>query len=393
MLRVGGLEAPIDNLEANLKLDDSRVSIEKLNGQLGGGTVNATGGIDLFLNRPPKFNIELYLANNRLKFFPVTFAEISDARLSFTGESPPYLFGGTARAKRVMMRNNFDLGKQKSLQNARYLPEKVGGAKAFYEVRIRGVADGGIFVENNLLNAEFSGEVTLLNNFEFPQVVGRADLVRGRLLVRNSSFTLEHAKISLLNPDLFEPHFTIGGNTNVDAYRINLFAAGTPDRPKVTLTSTPNLPQEDIASLLAFGYRGEDTRRINPNDSSAITYSEVGSILLEQLQLSQNLQSKGVRVAVVPSVTESETSIIRPNSAATASPKVYLQTQVMKNLEAAFGGTVGATQGQNLDAKLEYRLGRKTSVSAVYEQSTSVDPTEASRSSYGADLKFRWGFR
>lgn len=393
MVRVSGLDAPVDNLEATLRLNDSRVSIESFTGQLGGGTVQASGGVDVYLNRPPRFGIDLFLANNRLKFFPVTFAEVSDAKLSFTGDAPPYLFSGTARAKRVMMRNNFDLGKQKSLQNARYLPDKVAGVKAFYEIKIRGVADSGIFVENNLLNAEFRGEATLMNNFEFPQVVGRADLIRGRLLIRNNSFTLDHARIRLTNPDVFEPLFSIGGSTIVDNYRIGIFAAGSPDRPKITLSSNPSLPQEDIASLLAFGYRGEDTKKINPNDSSAITYSEVGSILLDQLQLSQNLQSKGLKVAVVPSVTESEASIIRPNSAVTASPKVYVQTQVMKNLEAAFGGTVGATQGQSLDARLEYRLSRKASVSAVYEQSSSVDATEASRSSYGADLKFRWGFR
>jgi|GEM_PF-5391045 len=394
MMRLSGLDAPLDNLEAHFKLVDSKVSIENFSGQLGGGTVQASGGLDLFLNRPPRFGVDLYLANNRMKFYPVNFAEISDAKLSFAGEAPPYLFSGTARAKRVMMRNNFDLGRgQKGLQNARYLPEKVAGLKSFYEVRIRGIADSGIFVENNLLNAEFRGEVTLMNNFEFPQIVGRAELIRGKLLFRNTAFTLDHAFIRVPNPDVFNPQFSIGGVSNVDNYRINIFASGTIDRPKITLSSYPSLPQEDIVSLLAFGYRGEDTRKVNPNDTSAITYSEVGSILLEQLQLSQNLQSKGLRVTVAPSLNDSETSIIRPNSAATASPKVYVQTQVMKNLEAAFGGTVGATQGQNLDAKLEYRLSRKASVSAIYEQNTSVDPTETSRNSYGADLKFRWGFK
>lgn len=394
MLRLSGLDAPLDNLDAHFKLVDSRISIEGFNGQLGGGTVQASGGLDLYLNRPPRFGVDLYLANNRMKFYPVNFAEISDAKLSFAGDAPPYLFSGTARAKRVMMRNNFDLGRgQKGLQNARYLPEKVAGVKSFYEVRIRGIADSGIFVENNLLNAEFRGEVTLMNNFEFPQIVGRAELIRGKLLFRNTAFTLDHAFIRVPNPDVFNPQFSIGGVSNVDNYRINIFASGTIDRPKITLSSYPSLPQEDIVSLLAFGYRGEDTRKVNPNDTSAITYSEVGSILLEQLQLSQNLQSKGLRVTVAPSLNDSETSIIRPDSAATASPKVYVQTQVMKNLEAAFGGTVGATQGQNLDAKLEYRLSRKASVSAVYEQSTSVDSSEASRNSYGADLKFRWGFK
>lgn len=393
MLRVSGLDAPVDNLVARFKLQDSRVSIEEFTGQLGGGSVQASGGLDLYLNRPPRFAIDLFLANNRLKFFPVNFAEISDAKLSFNGVAPPYLFSGTARAKRVMMRNNFDLSKQKALQNARYLPEKVAGVKSFYEVRIRGLADGGIFVENDLLNAEFRGEVTLMNNFEFPQIVGRAELVRGKLLFRNTAFTLEHAFIRVPNPEIFNPQFQIGGVSTMDNYRINIFASGTIDRPKITLSSNPSLPQEDIVSLLAFGYRGEDTRKVNPNDTTAITYSEVGSILLEQLQLSQNLQSKGLRVTVAPTLNDGEANIIRPNSAATASPKVYVQTQVLKNLEAAFGGTVASTQGQNLDAKLEYRLGRKASVSAVYEQSTSVDASETSRSSYGADLKFRWGFK
>lgn len=394
MLRLKGLDAPVDSLNAQLKVVNSKVTIDSLSGNLGGGSVQASGGMDLYLNRPPKFAIDLYLANNRIKFFPVNYAEISDAKLTFAGEEPPYLFSGTVRAKKVVMRNNFDLGRgQKGLQNAKYLPEKVAGAKSFYEVRIRGLADGGIFVDNNLLNAEFRGEVTLMNNFEFPQVMGRGELVRGKLLFRNTAFTLDHASIRVPNPEVFNPQFLIGGTANLDNYRITIFASGTVDRPKIVLSSIPSLPQEDIVSLLAFGYRGEDARKVNPNDTAAITYSEVGSILLEQMQLSQNLQSKGVKVTVAPSLTDSEATIIRPNSAATAAPKVYVQSQVAKNLEAVLGGTVGAAAGQTMDAKLEYRLGRRTSVRGIYEQFPSgLDVTET-RNSYGADLKFRWEFK
>ena len=72
---------------------------------------------------------------------------------------------------------------------------------------------------------------------------------------------------------------------------------------------------------------------------------------------------------------------------------MILQTQIAKNLDAVFGGTVGSTQGQSLDAKLEYRLGRKASVSAVYEQTPAgLDATDT-KNSYGGDLKFRWGFK
>jgi translocation and assembly module TamB len=392
-LRLAGIDAPVDGLNGRVHFQNSRASVDSLAGQLGGGTVQASGVIDLYLNRPPRFDLDLFFANNRVKFQPVTYAEIGDAKLSLTGERPPYLFGGTARMRRVMMRNNFDVSSRKTLQNARYLPEKQGGAKSLYEIRIRAIAESGVFVENNLLNAEFKGEVTLLNNFEFPQIVARAELVRGKFLFRNTAFTLDHAYIRAPTPEYFNPQFSIGGVATVDNYRISLFASGTIEKPKISLTSYPAIPQEDIVSLLAFGYRGEDARRVKTDNTSAITYSEVGSILLEQLQLNQNLQSKGMRVMVAPSLNETEANIIRPNSSQTASPKVILQTQIMKNLDAVFGGTVGSTQGQSLDAKLEYRLGRKASVSAVYEQTPAgLDATET-KNSYGADLKFRWGFK
>jgi hypothetical protein len=392
-LRLSGLDAPVDSFAGRIRFNDSRITVDSLGGQLGGGSANASGTIDLFLNRAPRFDIELLLANNRLKFVPVNYAEIADARLSFTGDKAPYLFGGTARVKKVVMRNNFDLGGQKGLQNARYLPEKVAGVKSFYEVKIRAIADGGVQVENNLLDAEFRGEVTLLGTFEVPQILARAELVRGKLLFRNTAFTLDHAYIRAPNPDYFNPQFSIGGLATVDNYRISIFASGTVDKPKITFSSSPGLPQEDIVSLLAFGYRGEDARRINPNDTSAITYSEVGSILLDQLKLNQNLQSKGIRVKVAPAFNETEERIIRRDANTQAAPKVYLQSQILRNLEASFGGTVGTTnQGQSLDAKLEYRLGRKASVSAVYEQIPTLDATKT-RTSYGADLKFRWGFK
>jgi hypothetical protein len=392
-LRLSGVDAPVDGVTGFIRFADNRVNLEGFNGQIGGGSVQAKGNIDLYLNRAPKFDLEINLANNRLKFYPVNFAEISDAKIGFTGDKPPYLLSGTARVKRVMMRNNFDLsGGGGGAKNARYLPEKIGGAKSFYEIRIKAIAENGVFVQNNLLDAEFKGEVTLLNTFEFPQIVARAELVRGKLLFRNTAFTLDHAYIRAPNPEVFNPQFSIGGVANVDSYRISIFASGTIEKPKISLSSSPSIPQEDIVSLLAFGYRGEDARKVNPSDTSAITYSEVGSILLEQLQINQNLSSKGLKVSVSPSLNESEASIIRPNSTQTASPKVNVKTQIMKNLDASFGGTVGSAQGQSLDARLEYRLSRKASVSAVYEQTPGLDINDV-KSSYGADLKFRWGFK
>jgi translocation and assembly module TamB len=360
---------------------------------LGGGTVSASGYVDLYLNQLPSFNVALNLNNNRVKFFPVNLAEFENARLTFTGNKPPYLFSGTAKARKILMRKNFDIGDSSKRRTSKYLPEKISGDKGFYEVKIKATADNNIIVQNDLLDAEFRGEVTLLNNFEFPQIIGRGELVKGKLLFRNAVFSLDHAVVRLNNPEIFEPQFSIGGQANVDAYKISIFASGTTDSNKITLSSNPSLPQEDILSLLAFGIRGDDAKRVSPDDLTAITYTEVGSILLEQLKINKDLQSKGFKLSVTPHVSDNEANIIRPRSVSeVASPKVLVQKRVFSNLDATLGSTFGSAQTQDLDASLEYHFNKRVSIDGVYEQKQTLEAAEKD-SSYGADLKFKWGFK
>lgn len=397
-LRMSGLDAPVENIDGKIKLDGKKATVSEVTAQMGGGSVSLSGNVDVYLHQPPKLNLSLLLSGNRLKFFPLTYAEFTEAKLNFTGDRPPYLFSGLAKVKKAMMRRNFDISSDdKALQNFRYLPERISGSNSIYEIRLRAVAESGVMVQNDLLDAEFKGEITLLNNFEYPQIVGRGELVRGKFLFHNSAFTLDHAQVRMVNPDYFNPQYSIGGVANVENYKISLIAFGSTDKPpQVTVNSNPPLSQEDIISLLAFGYRGEDARKVGANDANAITYSEVGSILLDQLKLSQNLKSKGVQVSVVPSLGNSEERLIRASNGTpgVVSPKINIRTEVIRNLDAVFGSTVGASQDQSMDANLEYRLGRKTSVNAVFEQKqqTSFDAKEIN-SSFGADLKFRWGFK
>ena len=99
------------------------------------------------------------------------------------------------------------------------------------------------------------------------------------------------------------------------------------------------------------------------------------------------------KITVSPTVTDNEASLVRPNSAVTAAPKVSMQSQVLKNLDATLGGTVGAVQGQSMDAQLEYHLSRRASVRGIYEQSNMGIEVTDTQNSYGADFRFRWEFK
>lgn len=392
-VRASGVDAPAEALKGNIHLQGSRATVTSLEGNIGGGSLTGSGYVELFLDRAPVFNLALNMNNNRLKFFPVNYAEFDSARLTLTGDKPPYVFGGSAKVRKMVMRRNFDLSDSKQIRTSKYLPSIVSGDKGFYEIKIKALAESGMLVQNDLLDAEFRGEVTLLNSFEFPQITGRAELVRGKLLFRNAAFNLDHAVVRLPSPDVFDPQFSIGGQTTVDGYKITIFASGSADNKKITFSSNPSLPQEDILSLLAFGIKGDETKRVSPEDLTAITYTEVGSILLEQLKINKDLQSKGFRLVVTPYVSDNEANIIRPRSVnEAASPKVLVQKKIFSNLDATLGSTFGSSQTQDLEASVEYHLNKRVSVDGVFEQKQTLEAAEKS-SSYGADIKFRWGFK
>ncbi len=388
-----GLRPGLENFQGELSFVNDRLVVDRFEGSLGQGRTNIDGYVLFKPDDFPVFNVGMNFRDNKIQFYPVNVAEVESGRLTFVGDKPPYLFSGKVQLRSLLMKQNFDVKKQQSIKSAKYMPYKSFGQSGLYTIRIDAEAAKGVLVQNDILDAEFSGKLTLLNNFEFPQVVGRADLVEGRLLFRNTPFELDHAIIRTTNPLDFDPWFSIGGNSLLDSYKITIFASGNSSNPKISLGSSPALPQEEILSLLAFGYIDRAEGQVNPDDLNTITYTEVSSLLLDQLRLNKDLKSRGLSVRVAPEVIQNEANIVRPRAETdSAVPKIIIQTQVIDNIDASLGTTVGSTQSQQFDLNVEYHLNDKVSIQSVYEQEPGTEAGET-RTSFGADLKFKWGFK
>lgn len=390
---LSGLRPGLENLQGQLSFVNNRLVVDQLEGSLGQGRASIDGFVLFRADDFPVLNIGVNFKDNKIRFYPVSVAEVQSGRLTFVGDSPPYLFSGKVILSSLLMKQNFDVKGKQSIKSAKYMPNKSYGKSSLYSVRIDAEAPKGVVVRNDNLDAEFSGSLTLLNNFEFPQVVGRAELIKGRFLFRNTPFDLDHAIVRSTNPLDFDPWFSIGGATVLDSYRITIFASGNSSDPKISLGSSPPLPQEDILSLLAFGYIDRPEGQVNPDDLNTITYTEVSSLLLDQLRLSKDLQSRGLSVRVAPEVIQNEANIVRPRAETdSAVPKIIIQTQVVEDIDASLGTTVGSSQSQQFDLNVEYHLSDKVSIQSVYEQEPGAEAGET-RTSFGADLKFKWGFK
>lgn len=131
-----------------------------------------------------------------------------------------------------------------------------GGRGVPYDLNIRILAPEQVFVRGRGLDAELGGALTLGGSTADIAPVGRLDLIRGRLDILQQRFDLTQGSADI-GGDLM-PEIQLAATTTARSGTIvNLSVEGSLDSPDFVLSSTPDLPQDEIISQLLFG-RGID---------------------------------------------------------------------------------------------------------------------------------------
>ncbi len=91
-----------------------------------------------------------------------------------------------------------------------------------------------------------------------PGLVGKLEFEEGgEITLQNLRYDLERGNFTFADPDRIDPNIELQLRTWVQNYQVTLRVAGTSDRLVPTVTSSPPLPQEEVYSLLAMGYRSD----------------------------------------------------------------------------------------------------------------------------------------
>lgn len=110
---------------------------------------------------------------------------------------------------------------------------------------------GRVFVRGRGLTSEWAGNIEITGTAERPQVRGTLNPVRGDFDLLGKRFTLSDGKISIDGLDQ-----DIGIDLTATYQRSDLTArvivSGTASQPKLTLESTPELPQDEILARVLF---------------------------------------------------------------------------------------------------------------------------------------------
>lgn len=402
LLRSPSVEAPFEAISGTMNLRQGVIQIRDLRSSLGGGSLNVEGKVELFADRFPKLELSARLNENRLKIYPFQFVRLG-GNLKVTGETVPYLVDGSVRIDQAVSRENISPGgKAQARRSARFMPQASLMQDAdfpLFRMQIRAFADKGIFIRNDLFDAELKGDLTLLNTIQAPRLSGSAELLSGKMSFKDRSFILESGKIQFDNPSTINPKFTMAARADVKNVKISLFASGDMERQKIDLSSDPVMPESEILSLLAIGFRSDDIRRFNQGDASVLQQGEAASLVLDSLGFTRDVKDRtGFEVQLQEAVDgNTGTSIFRPQAqdiGTQAAPKIVIKRQIGKKVGVSVGSTVGVGNSAQQEGKIEIEdVVPGVSVIGVWNSVEGTGTQEAQSSSYGVDLKFEKKFK
>jgi translocation and assembly module TamB len=113
-----------------------------------------------------------------------------------------------------------------------------------------------ILVKGRGLDAELGGQIRVRGTTDSPQVSGSFDLQRGTFALASSNLTFSQGSVTFNGAGLkkkIDPTLDFTAQTTVVDVTATVRITGLADSPKIELSSTPDLPQDEILARLLFG--------------------------------------------------------------------------------------------------------------------------------------------
>jgi translocation and assembly module TamB len=113
-----------------------------------------------------------------------------------------------------------------------------------------------ILVKGRGLDAELGGEIKVRGTSETPVVSGNFDLQRGTFTLGSSQLTFSYGTVTFNGEGLkkkIDPTLDFVAQSQVLDVTATVKITGLADAPKIELSSTPDLPQDEIMARLLFG--------------------------------------------------------------------------------------------------------------------------------------------
>jgi translocation and assembly module TamB len=260
--------AHLTAIAADIALAGETVRVERFSAQAGKGTINLNGSVGALA---PGLPVDLRLTMNQAS--PITSDLLSatlDANLTLTGHA-----SGRMNAAGRLTIDRADINIPNGLPPSvatlnvikpgqkRSAPAGPAAAGPVIGLALAVAAPGEIFVRGHGLDATLGGNLTVAGTATAPVIEGGFQLRRGSFSLAgvNLTFTKGDVGFNGTTNGKLDPTIDFAAQSIVNQYTAELDVTGYASKPKISLHSTPALPQDQVMALLLFG---TETSNLSP---------------------------------------------------------------------------------------------------------------------------------
>ncbi len=245
-------------IAARLEASGQTLRIASLTAKAGQGTITAAGKIGVLA---PGLPLDLTIAaQNASPIVTDQLNERLDSDLHLSGAAAGAMsLGGTLTLKRAEITIPDSLPPSVATLAVRRAgtptPPPTASAARGPEVTLAlaVIAPEAVFIHGRGIDAELGGRLDVSGDAAAPVMKGGLKLIRGTVALGGTSLNFTSGEIGFAGGHRIDPALNLvatSSNGNVSA---TLTVGGFASAPKITLASTPELPQDDILAHLLFG--------------------------------------------------------------------------------------------------------------------------------------------
>ena len=262
----------LSGIEGTLQAQDGAVVLTGVSGRAGRGRFTLEGRIGV---SQPGLPVDLALSGRNIRPFSSDLLTADmNADLALGGA----LAGGLSLSGKVKV-NRADINIPESLPTSVAVLKvtKKGGPPPAPEqppppvtLDVGVDAPQQVFVRGRGVDAEMGGRLHVGGSADDPQIEGGFDLRNGTLSLAGQSLTVTRGKIGFTGGGpggKLDPSLDLVSESSSNGIVATLTVGGYADAPTIKLTSTPDLPQDEILSRLLFN---ESASQLSPLQMASI---------------------------------------------------------------------------------------------------------------------------
>ena len=400
----------LDKTKFNLSYKNREISIDKFESSVKSGKAQVQGTVTL---DPANVGLDLTFSLDHAGVEVINGSDlIISGGGSLKGVAPPYLLSADIDIDKLNLSTQFQTDASSKIsaleQEYEFMPEQAQKKAAnLFDLNINLKTRNMVRLSTPQIDVGLVGEALVRGGENNLIVGGELGLAprKNAVFFKNTEYELNKGTINFYeNGSPYNPELDFQASSIVNDYRVDIQLYGPVRDFNVELSSIPQLSQEDILSLIAFGYTKDISSNLSEEQREEMTRAGVGAVIFDSFQINQKLKNEfGLSINLGTEIQEDQTNLInarasdrggtvgRVQSATTVEVKKQISDDVNLSVSSTVGGSVGQKQSMSINLNVDKRF----SVEGVYENRNTVDGQETvlDDTSIGADLKWRWSFK